>query len=97
MMFFANPAHRNCDGLKTGKGFPVVRKAFSRMDLPGFHVGCGKALLTLQDIEAYTLTLLKGLEAVILNSTEVNEHVLAFIAFDESKALALIEPLDFAF
>jgi len=39
---------------------------------------------------------LKGLEAAILDSTEVNENIGSVFSFDKAEAFLLVKPLDFS-
>jgi hypothetical protein len=65
--------------------------------LQGFYVFCCGSLGALLDFEAHALTLAQRLEANGLNGAVMNEHIAAFILFDEAKAFLLIEPLYFTF
>jgi hypothetical protein len=53
--------------------------------------------LALDDVKLHVIALFQSFVAVQLNSRVVDEHIGAVIATDESVALGVIEPLDFAF
>jgi hypothetical protein len=53
--------------------------------------------LTLDDIEFDVIALFQSFVAVQLDCRVVDEHIGAVIASDESVALGVVEPLDFAF
>jgi len=53
--------------------------------------------LALDDVELYIIALFQCLVAVQLNCRVVDEHIGAVIATDESVALGVVKPLDFAF
>jgi len=65
--------------------------------LQKLHINRRGAFLPLLDIEAHPLTLIESLKSAILDSAVMNKHISAFTGFDESKALAFIKPLYFAF
>src|SRR5690606_14465943 len=60
----------------------------------GLHRVGLQALLALDDGEGDLLAFLQALEALHLDGTEVDEHVLAILAADEAEALGIIEPFD---
>ena len=53
--------------------------------------------LALDDVELDIIALFQCLVAVQLNCRVVDEHIGAVIATDESVALGVVKPLDFAF
>jgi len=56
-----------------------------------------RALLTLDDVELNIIALFKRFIAIQLNCRVVDEYIWSVIASDESVALGVVEPLDFAF
>ena len=55
-----------------------------------------RALRTVNDLELHRLAFLERPEPVALNCREVDEHIAAAVAFDESVTLGVVEPLDLA-
>jgi hypothetical protein len=69
--------------------------AFAEQHLVVADAGGLHALLALLGDEGDSLTLLEGLEAVLLNGAEVDEEVSgAVLGGDEAVALLVVEPLD---
>jgi hypothetical protein len=61
--------------------------------LDALDVLCLPAFGALDYVKLNLLTFLKAAEAVGLNGGEVNEHILAVLAADESIALGIVKPL----
>ena len=59
-------------------------------------VPCLRTLRTVDDLELDRLTLFQGPEAVATDCGVVHEDVAATLAFNESVALGVVEPLDLA-
>src|SRR5215203_3000531 len=68
----------------------------SRKFLDRLHVRCLQALIALYDFELHFLTFGQRPVAVHLDCAVVDEHVVALLALDETKALLVREPLDSA-
>src|SRR5690606_38247770 len=60
----------------------------------GLHRVGLQALLALDHGKGHLLAFLEALEALHLDGTEVDEHVLAVLTADEAKALGVVEPFD---
>src|SRR4051812_33885239 len=71
---------------------PAKLQVETPLDRP--HLRRLQALRPLLDLEAHALPLLQRLVAVLGDLREVDEHVVAFLAFDESEALLVAEPFD---
>ena len=56
-----------------------------------------RTLLPLDDIELHIIALFQSLVAIQLNCRVVDENIRPVITSDESVALGVVEPLDFAF
>ena len=69
----------------------------SQTCLDRLYVCRRRAFGTLDDIEADALAFGQRLETARLDGAVMHENIPAFILFDESKALLLIEPLHFTF
>ena len=55
-----------------------------------------RASVSILDIEAYSLTFVKSLEAFTLNGRLMNENILSVITCNETIALFSVEPLYFS-
>src|SRR5687768_17067490 len=75
----------------------ALRRPFSTavVCLDRHDVGCLQPLRSLDEIELDLRALGEGAEALGLDRREVHEHILAVLRRDESKALRIVEPLDF--
>src|SRR5215213_3672847 len=75
----------------------TLRRARSLFVVLGFgDVPCLRTLWTVYDLEFDRLTLFKGPKAVATDCGVVHEDVAATLAFNESVALSVVEPLDLA-
>jgi hypothetical protein len=63
------------------------------VSLQWLYVHRRRAFIPLLDIKADSLTLVKGLEALALNRTEMYKDIPAFIILDKAKPFFLVEPL----
>ena len=66
------------------------------ISLPNYRIRL-RALLPLDDVEFHIIALFQSFVAIQLNCRVVNENIWPVIASDESVALGVVEPLDFAF
>ena len=62
-----------------------------------YHVGSLRTASTFHDLELHILALNKGLEAFILDSGEVYEHIVPILTSDEAITFFSAEPLNFAY
>src|SRR4029453_1315298 len=83
--------------MSTGARWRAARLRSPYRGLADFCFVAGlRALRTVNDLELHCLALLQRPEAVALDCREVDEHIAAAVAFDESVTLGVIEPLDLA-
>ena len=60
-----------------------------------FDYVCGlRATISIDDLEGDSLPLLQGTEAVTLNACEMDEHIIAIVAFDEAITFFRVEPFN---
>jgi ABC-type long-subunit fatty acid transport system fused permease/ATPase subunit len=78
------------------KEAPIFGGFFSRVRLYLYSCNVDSlwAFFTLFDGELHLLAFLKALEALALDRSVVDKNIIAFFAFDETIAFAIIEPLD---
>src|SRR5688572_18636380 len=81
---------RSGDHRRSGPAWPGPRISLADLD----DVLCGRALLTLHDVELHALALGERLEALACDGRVMNEAVLlAVLRRNEAEALRIIEPL----
>jgi hypothetical protein len=64
-----------------------------RADLELYNVGCFGAFGRVDYVELHLLAFGQRLKAAVLNVAEMNEHIAALFAGNESKTFGIIEPL----
>lgn len=67
-----------------------------RVSLPDNRIRL-RTLLPLDDVELHIIALFQSLVTIQLNCRVVDENIWPVITSDESVALGVVEPLDFAF
>ncbi len=72
-------------------------KTVEKVSLQWLYVHCSRAFITLLDVKANSLTLIKRLEAFALNGTEMDKNIPALIILNEAKPFFLVEPLYLTF
>jgi len=64
-----------------------------RADLQLYNIGCLGAFGRVDNVELHLLAFSQRLKAAVLNVAEMNEHIAALFARNESKTFGIIEPL----
>src|SRR5688500_12400662 len=93
-MWRGGEAARDVSWQQKGRRYAVLFQT-AVVCLDRHDVGCLQPLRSLDEIELDLRALGEGAEALGLDRREVYEHILAVLRRDESKALRIVEPLDF--
>src|ERR1700687_5503221 len=88
-----NDLLRRQRGEKTGPDMIRACEGLSLIGLQLYNIGCFGAFGRVDNVELHLLAFSQRLKAAVLNVAEMNEHIAALFAGNESKTFGIIEPL----